>query len=765
MLKRVLTAILLISIQGCSFLTTFPDHLSQSRRFGFFKARQAPVKAPLHISWDQHSIPFVTSENDEDLAFGVGAVHAHLRLGQIELLRYLSHGRLTELTGPIRTVEDIDRFMRTINFIEAAENSMAVMSEESRIWIRQFTLGLNWYIEQLEQKPVEHRFFNIDLAPYSEQEVMTIIKLVGADLSWFTYLKYLALREIEGWEELYRADIRRADLNGASCEFFDRLKVINLIKALTRSGSNALVIAGSRTKSGAGMIASDPHVGLFLPNFWLLMGMKSPGYHAIGFMIPGVPFIAVGRNRDIAWGGTNMRGISSHLYRIPRDDIENMGQKRITYLKRRWWYKKKMEILETNFGPAVNDGGYFKRKDHDDYLAMDWIGHRGSDEILAFLKVAKAGDWNDFRSAFETYSVSAMNMLFTDAKGNIGMVPAYGQPVLKDPGKTLDLIKEINNPVVGLLKPTQQPNPLNPAEGFIASANNKPFAEPVIPYAFSYSNSDRVDRLKALMETEGKISVEYLMSLQQDVFSARAVDFKRLLLTKFNGFAVDTCSEIYEELCGWDGKYDSKSKGAVVFEVVKYYAWQDYIKEKDLAEAAVQFWNSYPDKLGELSRWVESKSESELKDDVRSWMQSAAPHIEKYPSWGKFQVQPQTTMLGMVPVIGKRFEKESYPAQGGEETLNKSGRKFSPEASYVTYGASARHISDMSSLDENYFVLHGGQDGWIFNDNIDDQTTLWRNGRYINLPMTMNRVEKVFNRHKTRIEPLARRILEKPPMH
>ena len=77
--------------------------------------------------------------------------------------------------------------------------------------------------------------------------------------------------------------------------------------AYARSGSNSFAVSGNRSTTGAPIIASDPHLGFLIPNLWFIAGLKSPSYHVVGLMPVGVPIFALGRNRHIAWGGTNMR--------------------------------------------------------------------------------------------------------------------------------------------------------------------------------------------------------------------------------------------------------------------------------------------------------------------------------------------------------------------------------------------------------------------------------------------------------------------------
>jgi penicillin amidase len=68
------------------------------------------------------------------------------------------------------------------------------------------------------------------------------------------------------------------------------------------------------------------------------------------------------------------------------------------------------------------------------------------------------------------------------------------------------------------------------------------------------------------------------------------------------------------------------------------------------------------------------------------------------------------------------------------------------------YGSNARHISDLSDPDRNWFVLLGGQDGWINSANSLDQSKLWLEGRYIQVPLRIESVRDRF-RHKTVLAP------------
>jgi penicillin G amidase len=68
------------------------------------------------------------------------------------------------------------------------------------------------------------------------------------------------------------------------------------------------------------------------------------------------------------------------------------------------------------------------------------------------------------------------------------------------------------------------------------------------------------------------------------------------------------------------------------------------------------------------------------------------------------------------------------------------------------YGSNARHISDLSDMDRNWFVLLGGQDGWLNSSTFLDQVPLWLEGEYVEMPLRLETVRARF-RHVTELGP------------
>ncbi|MAZ48635.1 MAG: hypothetical protein CME65_08725 [Halobacteriovoraceae bacterium] len=725
--------LLIFFFSSCSLILTTPDELSFEQRIKVLNEIKKPkLNAPVNIYWHHKSIPFIEAQDDDDLAFSLGLVHAHLRIDQLEVLRRIAYGRLSEVAGPIPQVEDIDHALRIINFPKGARNSLKVMQPESLSWMKNFTAGLNWYIEHAQMKPITSKLIDKKVEKYTIEEVMSIGRIVGADLSWITYAKYLREAKSPQWENKFNKSKEKLKIDTPSIRN-NLISFFELLENNSKSGSNSVAISADKTNTNSSMIASDPHVGLTLPNFWLMVGIKSPHFHAMGYMIPGVPIIGVGRNNNIAWGGTNMRAISSHLY-----DVTDLPSEKITsreeILKRRWWFDKKIQIRETPFGPIFSDVDFFDPESLGFKAALNWQGHQGSDEIYTFLKIAQAKNWKEFKEAFRTYRVSAMNITYADKAGHIGMVAAYGQPVLKNPEKTLDFLKKMDNPVLGVNTPLTLPRSFDPKDGFIASANNKPFDQTDVPFAFSFSNNHRVERLQELIREKEILTINDLKNIQLDVFSRPSFELRNTVLEKVGP---DFLKEIwFEKFSTWDGKFLDKSQGALAFHGVMYFLAQEkYLEDSNWKE--------------NLLKELRATKGEKIKNKLIKHSPEIKKFMRKFKSWGDFTRQSQKTIFGMIPLIGERYSYDSIPLSGNSDTINKYGRSLNLEVSEVSYGASARHISDLSSPDENYFIQNGGQDSWLMNENLADQAAMFKRGEYLKLPLTMDKVKKSFNRSVT----------------
>ena len=273
-------------LAGCALLRPLPKETSVEERLSAFPTTGLPISGSVEVMWDEHQIPFIAAEHDDDAAFALGLVHAHLRLGQMAIYRKVAQGRIAEMGGPLAA--DIDHGLRILDFGKAAAESEARMSPEARRWLERFVEGVNLYQDRLDVLPYEYQALGLQREPWTVRDLLAFGRLTGTDVTWLVWFNLLQLRQRDDWPTLWA---RLIDTGGRSapsfCDGAAGAGLAAVLEGIARSGSNSIAIAPENTTTGGALIASDPHLGLNLPNTWILAGLKSPSYHVVGMMVPG----------------------------------------------------------------------------------------------------------------------------------------------------------------------------------------------------------------------------------------------------------------------------------------------------------------------------------------------------------------------------------------------------------------------------------------------------------------------------------------------
>ncbi|MEO1091539.1 MAG: penicillin acylase family protein [Pseudomonadota bacterium] len=720
-------------LSACSAL--FAAQRPVDDRLGAFPTRAWPTEAPVTVRWNDAQVPFVEAETDTDLAFALGVVHHHLRAGQMRLLKQISQGRVAELAGP--PVRGVDRALRQLNFGYAAPTIVAGWPDETRAFVDAFVRGLNWH-QARAAPPPEFALLGLDPEPWTAEDLVTIGRLAGTDVNWLALFSVLQARLQpdwpETWERIKRSGLGMGDAELATARDVDTLAA--LLAGTTKAGSNSLAIAPDRSASGAPLLANDPHLGLNLPNLWLLAGARSPSFHVVGMMIPGLPFFALGRNPDVAWGGTNARAYSSDLVDVAgRDDITT---ERVP-IKTRWWLDTTAERRRTAEGPILSDSPFIPAREGE-VLALRWVGHEPTDEITAFLAAARATDVDSFRAAFATYGVSAQNMLVADRHGSIAMLMAAKLPV-RGERPNGDIVVPGTAGWTGYDDATTMPWVLNPPSGFIASANDRPdYIDR--PAGYFFSPKDRVERMATLVRAKERLTVDDLRHVQTDVTSEPAARLAAGIIERADQLRL--MHPLLDELRDWDGAYAIEARAPVVFETVLFHVTRGlYAGSDGKVPSDRSRWASLQTFLLADLDALPPPARLEL---LATTFDAAKADAAPFPRWGDMHRVRVGHLLGNVPVIGGAFRIADLPSGGSRETLMKRSHELVNQRHRATFGAQSRHVSDLADPDANWFVLFGGQDGWLGSTNFADQVELWRDGRYLQLPLTGGAVEAAFPR-------------------
>jgi penicillin amidase len=440
------------------------------------------VSAPVEIVRDADAIPHVFASTKADALFGLGYVHAQDRLWQMEFQRRIGHGRLSEIFGAATIPQD--RFLRTVGFGRAARAAWAATPPWAQEQINAYVAGVNAFIATHHGAtlPPEFSLLRFEPEPWSGPDVIVWVKMMAWDLSAnysFELLRHDLLRTVGadrmaqllppyatdglsivptrpggsdepggsggsgGANPLSAAHQTYQTHPTYSTSFARALASGNPdVGAFLSSsaseglGSNNWVVDGTLTASGKPMLANDPHLGTRLPSTWYLAHVKGGDFEVIGATLPGTPAVALGRNRFIAWGATNVAADVEDLYREHLDAAGTQAEFRgvmepITVIPETIAVKGaeavRVDVRVTRHGPLVSDAINANppvrgiKPQPLDPIAFRWTGLDAEDSTLqSFLRVNEARNWNQFTDALREFVAPAQNFVYADVDGHIG---------------------------------------------------------------------------------------------------------------------------------------------------------------------------------------------------------------------------------------------------------------------------------------------------------------------------------------------------------
>jgi penicillin amidase len=741
---RVMAGLLAALLPGCAALA--PRDVPVERRLAALPVAGAPVSGPVEIRWNDHLVPWISAGSDEDLAVALGLVHGHLRGAQVMLMRLVAQGRLSEVAGPFAT--EIDHALRILGFGRAAPEVIAAWPPETRAFVQAFLRGLNHALLH-GPPPPEAGLLGLRAEPVTAEDMLAVGRLAGTDINWLAFAALLPRRGQPGFAAGW-ARLREA--GGNPVGQIQAGLLAEILAGTSRAGSNAVAVNAARSATGGALIANDPHLGLNLPNLWLAVGMRSPSFDAVGLMVPGLPILGVGRNPDIAWGGTNLRAASSDLFDVaalPADQFRT----ETTRIRRRFWFATERTARVTPLGPVITDAAALPGAAGSPPLALRWVGHLPTDEVTALLRAARARDGEAFRAAFAGFGVSAQTMVWAGRDGRIGQFIAATLPARPGfPAADIALRPEEAGPWDRLRDATSLPAQVDPQGGAIASANNRPrWAEVpgVPPLGFFFSDDDRVLRLQALLAATPRHTPQTLAAIQRDVTSPRAAALAEALNARLRALpGGHPAPALDAALSGWAGDYAADSRAPVAFEALLRHLLPALAPEG--AAGAESQWNFITTfTLRDLDALPPARRDAVLRQAALAAQEDAA----RLGNWGDLHRLRAAHWLVNLPLLGRFFVHGDWPTGGSRETPMKTSHGLLGDGPRpASFGSMARHVSDMADPDGNWFTLWGGQDGWLGSAAYMDQVPLWREGRSIRLPLRPDTVAAEY-RHVTRLGP------------
>ncbi|MBK9380363.1 MAG: penicillin acylase family protein [Chitinophagaceae bacterium] len=729
------------------------------------------LKGKAEVYFDERLVPHVFAENDEDLYFIQGYLHAKFRLFQIDLQTKAAAGRASEIAG--EKAVNYDKQQRRLGMVYAAENAMLEIEKDptARKIFDAYTNGINAYIINLKESelPIEYKLLNFKPEKWSNLRSALLLKMMAKDLSSGTEndLANTNAKSIFLPEELKMLypqvpdslvpiipkgtvfdapgiiPVQPATADSLYFGKKDTVTANEIAKPDINNGSNNWVVAGSKTASGAPILCNDPHLELSLPSIWYEMQLQTPGSNAYGVSLPGAPFVIIGFNDSIAWGVTNAQRDVKDYYEIKfRDET-----------KQEYWFNGKWEktiqkpelikvkggkdvldtVAYTLFGPVMFDESFSNDFSNKRNLAVRWVAHDPSNEGMTFYKLNRAANYDDYTEAIRTFQCPGQNFIFASKTGDIaiwqqGKFPARWnrQGLYIMPGEDSSYMWQ------GFIPQPENPHAKNPERGFLESANQRP-VDSTYPYFIPGSYiTPRAITIENKLAAMSGITPKDMMALHGNYFNTLAEDVRSTLVQYVNETVLNATEKKYLAIIkNWDLMASPDSKGQTV-----YQCWWDSLE--------VEIWKDDLARVSPQAPWPEEQTTMELlkKDSALQFIDNInTPQKETLYDAVTTALKKASADLATKEAEGKlewtKFKnptvyhllKDALPAFA-RKGLNVGGNGNIVNAVTHSHGPSWRMIVHLTNQTEAYGVYPGGQSGNPGSRFYDDYIDKWVAGEY-----------------------------------
>lgn len=767
---------------------------------------------------DDAGIPQIYADSSADLAMAQGYVTAQERFFQMDVRRRSASGTLAELVG-VGALPG-DRVARTLGFRTIAQQELALLSPDTRAFLEAYADGVNAYLAQQDpsELAVEYTLLDLDgadTAPrdWTAVDSLTWLKAYGWDLDGGASdeVERVLVADAVGtqraealWPAYSHDTVPPVVAGGAVVDgrfepgatqggtrnpqrvpFGARLT--QAVAATGRAldalpvwggrgpgvGSNAVVVDGAASSTGAPLLAVDPHLAAQVPGPWMQVGLHcrdvGPAcpWDVAGFSLPGVPGVVQGHNAQVAWGMAAAGLDTTDLV------VERIRDGKVLTSRRPRPVRTRTESIDvagagtqtltvrtTRHGPILSDidppaqaagtaSSAARGADLDEEIAVavQWAGATPAPTLDALLDLALADDVGTARQALASWAVPAVDVVLADRAGTVGVQVAGAVPVRKSGRDTTEPAagwRAENDWTDRTLAFGALPFTTEPAEGVAVAANQAPVG---VDYPFhlgsDWDPGHRASRLRDLVVAEPQ-DVESLQEVQRDSLSPLApVLVSALLAVELDGGYADDGQRLLED---WDLTQPAEGTGAAAAGYLNA-TWREVLAGTFHDELPGQVW---PDGG---PRWVEvvgalldspedpwwddvTTDRVEERDDVlRAAMLEARDELTRRQAreadqwtWGHVHrltlTSPGLVGEGVALDLARRVvEPDAWEVGGGPGAIDATAWDASLGFD-VTTTPSMRMVLSLEDWDDSRWVALTGVSGHPTSAHYTDQTDL-----------------------------------------
>ena len=496
-------------------------------------AATRPVAAPppgygtIELIRDTWGIPHVFSTTDAGALYGLGYATGEERAFQMHYQLRIIQGRLAEVVGERpsarrgETAVDNDRKMRTFGFYRAAASVAAKLDADTLSLLNAYCEGVNAYVASHRQE-LHPLFTQLGLNP----EPWTPADCIA---SWWHLGQFFATdgtRELLHYRNLMQPADRSVPAPGrgggrllaapkpSRAWFDDEVAVVlrsdvadpwlERVQAFLRAHglessappgagaegpkfSHAWVVGGKKSTTGAAVLVSDPQTPIRNPSLWQEFHICGKSFNARGIGVPGSPALLIGWNEHLAWGATALGADQADLFRLKTDPAHTNqylldGQWRDLEIVRETIRVKNGTPIEittrqTRFGPIVTPFAFAAPGDPEVALKRVPLCQTDRETIQAAFGMMRAADLTGFTRALTNWQFPSLNLVFGDRRGNIGYWLLAAIPIRspRDGNQGSAAVDGTRSDCdwQGYVPHELLPHVINPARGWVASANHR----------------------------------------------------------------------------------------------------------------------------------------------------------------------------------------------------------------------------------------------------------------------------------------------------
>jgi penicillin G amidase len=732
------------------------------------------LKASVEVLRDRWGVVHIYAPGAAEALFAQGFVHAQERLWQMDFTRRVVSGRLSEVLGEAGL--PADRVMLTMSLRQTAEQEARQASGEILPLMNSYCDGVNAFIDSAIRKhrlPVEFMLLGYQPEHWQIADILSWEKLMCWTLAanWQSELYRRQIIQALGAEktadlelniEQAWAVILDAGQMLAGGGQVDPTRAFTGARAGEGVGSNNWVLHGSRTNTGKPLLANDMHLELTSPGVWFENHLCGGELDVTGVVMPGSPLVIAGHNRHVAWGFTDGMADAQDLYEEHLRKTPTGGWE---YEYREEWLPAEVrqeqikvkggkqvveEVVSTRHGPIIN---LLFRDAFPDAppLALRWTTLEPDQTFSAILSMNLARDCAGFHEALRHMDNPSQNVVYADVEGNIGYtmngrIPmrAKGDGMVPAPGWSGEY------EWTGYVPFEELPHMMNPARGFIVTANNQA-ERPGYPHFIGrdYLTSERAGRIVELLNTREKVDIAYIKSMHYDEVAISA----RLLgacLGRLKGVETDL-QPMVEAMRAWNGSLGKDSPEAAIFEVTSRLAIR-LMLEHWLGELGVRmqgkgpFAGQWPEHTWEWFIHLLEKPDSAWFDLGNGEKRDAVLHLALHKAveyltqklgprweawkWGRLHSLTFGHRLGAQKPLDRVFNIGPFPMGGDGNTIRASFTSWNTVERRPMVGPPFRFIADLNDLEHCLGQLVPGQSGHMASRHFRDGVRPWMEGEY-----------------------------------